>query len=209
MRIVLDILQENKLFDFFSDDQHIKNDLLSSSNGGKDISPSCVNIHLNKLSQDEKIIIKKKVSRKNVLRIDSDNPPRSTKSYLMTIAASNFIEGKIPQDHPVNTKLGTDGSRKLVGMMQYVFVKNVDLYPINGSSLASTDDTILFIIPGKNGTHCRYNDMLVSPFHDNKTKIHYKKSCDDYDDENSKGMRVKLTFTFTAEGKMFNLYVTV
>ena len=44
----------------------------------------------------------------------------------MTIAASNFIEGKIPQDHPENTKLGTDGSKKLVGMMKNAFGKDVD-----------------------------------------------------------------------------------
>ena len=48
----------------------------------------------------------------------------------MTIAASNLIEGKITQDHPANTKLGTYGSQKLVGMMQDAFGKDVDFYPI-------------------------------------------------------------------------------
>ena len=43
----------------------------------------------------------------------------------MTIADSNLIEGKILQDHPENTKLGTDGSQKLVGMMQDSFGKDI------------------------------------------------------------------------------------
>ena len=51
--------------------------------------------------------------------------------------------------------------------------------------------------------------MLVSSFHDNKTQMHYKKSCDDDDNKNAKGMRVKINFTFNGEGKVFNPYVTV
>ena len=49
--------------------------------------------------------------------------------------------------------------------------------------------------------------MLVSSVHDNKNQIYYNKSCDDDDDKNSKLMRVKITFTFTGEGKVFNPYV--
>ena len=128
----------------------------------------------------------------------------------MTIAASNFIEGKIPQDHPENTKLGTDGSQNLVGIMQYALGKDVDFYPIHRSFLDRTDDTTFFISPGKIGTHCKGNEMLVSSVHYNKTQMYYKKSCDDddYDDENKKVMRVNLTFTFNAEVNMFNEYVT-
>ena len=82
--------------------------MLPSSNGGKEIGPSYVKVYLNKFSQYEKISIKNKVSRKTVICIASDNSLRSTTIYLMNITDSNFIEGKIPQDHPVNTKLGTD-----------------------------------------------------------------------------------------------------
>ena len=109
--------------------------------------------YLNKFSQDEKIITKKKVSRRTVLRIVSDHFLKYTTSYIITISVSNFIEGKIPQDHPANTKLGTDGSQKLVGMVQDAFEKDVVFYPICGSLLASTDDTTLFISPGKIITH--------------------------------------------------------
>ena len=106
------------------------------------------------------------------------------------------MEGKTPQDHPENTKLGTDGSLKMVGMMQDSLRKDVDFYPIHGSLLASTDDTTLFISPGKISIHSKDNEMLVYSVHNKKTQIYYKKSCDD-DDENSKGMCVKLTFAFT------------
>ena len=71
-----------------------------SSNGGKEVIPSCVEVYLDKFAQDEKIIIKKKVSRKTVLRIASNNSLMSTTSYLMTIAASNSVEGKIPKHYP-------------------------------------------------------------------------------------------------------------
>ena len=81
--------------------------MFPSSNGGNEITPSCVDVYLNKFAQDEKIIIKKKVPRKTVLCIASDNYLMSTTSYLMTTAASNSVEGKIPKNHPENTKLGT------------------------------------------------------------------------------------------------------
>ena len=35
-----------------------------------------------------------------------------TTIYIMTIAASHFIESKIPQYHQEYTELGTDGSQK-------------------------------------------------------------------------------------------------
>ena len=38
--------------------------------------------------------------------------------------------------------------------------------------------------------------------------MYYNKSCD-YDDENAKGICVKLTLTFTGAGQGFNLYVTI
>ena len=56
-----------KLFD----DQHIKNDMFPSINVGKEVSPSWVKVYLNKFSQDEKIIIKKKDYMKTVLCIAS------------------------------------------------------------------------------------------------------------------------------------------
>ena len=124
-----------------------------SSNGGKEVSRSCVKLYLNKFSQDEKIIIKGKGARKTVTHIASENSLRYTTRYLMTTAASNLIEGKIPQDYPANTKIGTYGSRKLFGMMQDEFGKDVEFYPIHRSLLARTDETTLFIIPGKISTH--------------------------------------------------------
>ena len=193
----------------YADDQHIKNDMLPSSNGGKWVSASCVKLYPNEFSQDDKISIKKKVARETVLRVPSDNSRRYTTNYIMTIAASNFIEGKIPQDHPANTKLGTYGSQKLVGIMQDAYGKDVDFFRIRRSLLASTDDTTLFISPGKIVTHCKDNEMLVSSVHDNKTLMYYSKSCDDDDDENVKGMFVKLTFNLTGEVQVFNPCVTV
>ena len=50
--------------------------------------------------------------------------------------------------------------------------------------------------------------MLVSSVNDNKTQMYYNKSCDDDDDDNAKGMRFKITFTFTVEGQVFNTHVT-
>ena len=77
------------------------------SNGGKEVRPSCVKVYLNAFAQDDKISIKKKVSRKIILRVASQNSLRSNTRYLPTMAASNFIQGKISQDHLSNTKLGT------------------------------------------------------------------------------------------------------
>ena len=59
--------------------------------------------------------------------------------------------------------------------MQDAFGKDVDFYPIHRMFLASTDDITLFISPGKIGTHCKYNEMLVFPVNYNKTQMYYKK----------------------------------
>ena len=92
--------------------------------------------------------------------------------------------------------------------MQDALGKDIYFYPIHMSFLSSTDDTTFFINLVKISTHSKDNEILVSSVRDNKTQIYYKKSCDD-DDENAKGMRVKLTLTFTGAGQVFNLYVTV
>ena len=65
----------------------------------------------------------------------------------MNIVASNFIEVRITQYHSSNTKLGTDVSQKLVGVVQDSFGKDIDFYPIHRLFLYSTDDTTLFISP--------------------------------------------------------------
>ena len=93
----------------------------------------------------------------------------------MTIAASNFIEGKTPQYYPEDTKLGTYGSQKLVGMMKYAHGKHVDFYPVSRILLSITDYPKLFTSPGKVGTNLKNNEMLVSSVHYNKTKMYYKK----------------------------------
>ena len=83
-----------------------------------------------------------------------------------SIAASNFVEGKIPQNDPENTKLGKYGSQKLVSMMLDAFGKDVDFYPIHRSLLYITDDTTLFTSPGKISTHFKDIEMLVSSVND-------------------------------------------
>ena len=127
------------------------------------------------ISQYEKISIKNKVSRKTVIHIAADNYLRSTTRYIMTISASNLIEDKIPKYNSENIKLGTDGSQKLVGMMQDALGKDFDFYPMHRNLLASTDDTTLFISTGEISTHSKDNEILASSVHDNKTQIYYKK----------------------------------
>ena len=88
----------------------------------------------------------------------------------MKIAASNFIEDKIPQDHPANKKLVTYGYQKFVGMMQDEFGKDVDFYPIHRSLISITDYTTLLISPGQIITHCKENETTVYSVNDKKIK---------------------------------------
>ena len=191
-----------------ADENRTRLDRLPSFEGGKEVSPSTVRTYLNEFAQDENISIKKKVAKKTVLRIAAENSLRSTVSYLMTIAATHFIEGKIPPNHPARTKHGTSGAQKMVELIKDALGEDVEFYPIHKSLLASTDDTTLFISPGKITTKTKDDIMLVSGEHDNKTQMYYKQSSTD-DDENAKGICVKLTFTFTGSGQVFNPYITV
>ena len=191
-----------------ADEKRTESDKLPSFSGGNEVSPSTVPTYLTEFAQDEKISMKKNVAKKTVLRIAAENSLRSTVSYLMTIAATHFIEGKMPTNHPARTKHGTAGSQKMVNLIKDAIGDDVGFYPIHRSLLASTDDTTVFISPGKITTKAKDDLMLVPTDHDNKTQMYYKKSSNT-DDENAKGMRVKLTFTFTGSGQVFNPYVTV
>ena len=93
-------------------------------------------------------------------------------------------------------------------MIKDAWGKTVEFYPIHRSLLASTDDTTLFISPGKLNPKPKEEMTLVSAIRDNKTQMNYKRSSKD-DEENAKGMCVKLTFTFIGCGQMLNPYVTV
>eukprot|EP00957_Ditylum_brightwellii_P073635 5595263-Ditylum_brightwellii.AAC.1 len=75
--------------------------------------------------------------------------------------------------------------------------------------LSSTDDTTLFVSPGRIDDKKTYGDeVLVSNEHEDSTQMYYKQS-DENLDKSAKGMQIKLTFTFAGGGQMFNPYITV
>ena len=77
---VLDILNQMKNFKKLMMTSTSKMAYVPLINGGNEVTPSYVKVYLSNFSQDDKIIINKKVTRKTVLCIASDNSLVSTTS---------------------------------------------------------------------------------------------------------------------------------
>jgi hypothetical protein len=96
-------------------------------------------------------------------------------SYLLTIAATHFIDGDAPKGHPSLSCKGTDGSQEFVKMIKNACpLGNKKFYPIHQSLLSSSDGTTLFICPRKISKKKKNGQILVSYHHDNSTQIYYK-----------------------------------
>ena len=205
----LDYKSAKAIVQKYADEKRIQDNKVPSTDGGKAVSRKTVKVYLEEFAQSKSISIKKKVQNKSILRVAAENSLRSVTTFLMTVAATHFIEGKMPENHPAKKKLGTAGARKFYNKIKEAFGNDKEIYPMYSTLLSSTDDTTLFVSPGRiDDKKKRDNEVLVSNEHDNSTQMYYKQS-DENLDKNAKGMRVKLTFTFTGGGQMFNPYVTV
>eukprot|EP00957_Ditylum_brightwellii_P159093 12108245-Ditylum_brightwellii.AAC.1 len=55
--------------------------------------------------------------KKNLSNVAAENSLQPTVSYLLTVASTHFIEGKMPQKHPAKKLKGTHGAQKLFKMV--------------------------------------------------------------------------------------------
>ena len=83
------------------------------------------------------------------MRVAAENSLRSTVTYLITIAATHFIQGDIPKDHPARKLRGSNGARKMRKLMKKVLGKSKPFYPVYRSLISSSDETAFLSVPAK------------------------------------------------------------
>ena len=73
---------------------------------------------MEEIAQNPFIGICANVKKKTLIRIASKNSLRSVMPFLLVVSVTHLIEGKVPMKHPAKQKLGTDGSKKLLMLIE-------------------------------------------------------------------------------------------
>lgn len=129
-------------------------------------------------------------------------------AYATTVLSTHFIEGTMPnhiRKHWKHDKLGEDAVETMEWMKEAM---NADkIFPVNPNLVLSTDDTTLFVFEGSAEGNDDWEWKLVDQTKGNRSVRSDFQVGDDA--ENAGGLRVRLTFTFTAAGLAAPPYVAV
>lgn len=143
-------------------------------------------------------------TRKPNTRFASENSLRGAVALLATVSATHFIPTKLENDD-LRQELKTlpSSTRLLSDMVSIAW--GCPVFPINPAYLFSTDDTTEYTYEGVKGEEPKF--VLTSTASAAKRGTH---SVYMTDTSNAfKGMRVKLTFTFSALGTCLPIVATV
>jgi hypothetical protein len=152
---------------------------------------------------------KKKLLTKTASRFCSEHSVMMGYAYATTVLSTHFIEGHGPTNHIANgnmEKLSFD-AKETIEMIKEAYGAD-DIYPVNPNLILSTDDTTLFVFEGaKDSKEDDWEWKLVDTTNgDSSVRSDFQVG---EDAANSGGMRVRLTFTFTASGKSAPPFIAV
>lgn len=150
----------------------------------------------------------KDLLRKTEPRFISEHSLMMGYAYAATVLSTHFIAGTLPSNlqrkyHPecmsVAAKETIDWVKKAYG--------DEEVYPVDPNLVMSTDDTTVFAFEGMKDGIGKWEWKLVDQTQgDSSVRSDFEVSNDA---ENSGGLRVRLTFTFTASGLAAPPYVAV
>ena len=144
---------------------------------------------------------------KTETRFQSEHSLMMGYAYATTVLATHFIEGPVPKSL---AKLKMDElSEKALETMDWMkkALGADSIYPVNPNLLFSTDDTVFFAFEGTKNKQGEWEWKIV-PGDSAKSNVRSDFQVGD-DAENSGGLRVRLTFTFTASGLAAPPYIAV
>ena len=149
----------------------------------------------------------KKLLTKTEKRFQSEHSLMMGYSYATTVLATHFIEGAVPRSLSKfrAENLDKDALETTDSMKEALCAKEV--YPVNPNLVLSTDDTTLFVFEGANNSTDNWEWKIVDESNGNSSVRSDFKVGDDA--EMSGGLRVRLTFTFTASGLAAPPYIAV
>eukprot|EP00978_Attheya_sp_CCMP212_P042288 scaffold255283_cov67-Attheya_sp.AAC.1 len=160
-----------------------------------------------KLATHGSISISTGTIAKTVSRATAENSLISAMAFCVATAATHWyvsLESDPKLEDMINTR-ASEGARKLYSMLKAFHGQDVPLRSVKPYFILSTDDTVSYVFEGKGEEQDAF--VLVG-MHSNQDK-HTRSQ---YHIDNSKkmsGLRVKLTYTFTATGLMAPVFVTV
>ncbi len=158
----------------------------------------------NELSFSRKTLLKKTESR-----YQSEHSLMMGYSYATTVLATHFLEGPTPKNMVSkfrSEKLSKQAKETLDCMKEALDAD--EIYPVNPNLVLSTDDMTLFSFQGtKNGSSDKWEWKIIDTSNGDSSVDSDFEVGDDA--ENSGGLRVRLTFTFTASGLAAPPYIAV
>ena len=152
-------------------------------------------------------LTKKSLLTKTETRFVAENSFRSAYAYATTVLSTHFISGPVPREgYPYynESKLSKEALDTMSTAAEACGADHI--YPVNPNLVLSTDDTTVFAFSGTSEDGNDWEWKFLSP---SESGGHLSDFDVGSDAENSGGLRLRLTFTFTGSGLMAPPYVCV
>ena len=182
----------------------VENGLVPILNSNKPCRSSLSN-YMALLATQPGINICKQVIDKTKSRYTAENSLISAMALLCVVAATHiFVVPKMISDIYHGIKECSKGVRLLFDMVSKVH-GNLPLFVAHPDLVFSTDDTVQYIFEGKGVAKEKYRLVSSNTTKSSGTRAKYNVT----NSQNMQGMRVKLTYTFSAAGMNAPLFITV
>ena len=156
------------------------------------------------LSNQESISISQSSTQKTTTRFAAENSLRASISNLALIGSTHFIP--VPsEDADIREEMKSLPEHTKMLIIRVANAWGTSVFPVLPELIVSTDDTTEYIFEGKCEKESKFVLATKSSIMKRGSNALYRV----HDSKSMSGMRVKLTFTFTAMGNCFPLVVTV
>eukprot|EP00985_Skeletonema_marinoi_P025838 scaffold19360_cov223-Skeletonema_marinoi.AAC.1 len=171
----------------------------------REISRGTVDNYRVQIANNANVSLTQKTVIKSTTRATAESSIRAVLSLLTVIASSHFIP--VDEECPeIKSQLrDADDKCRLLYDMVVEALGGVSVYPVKPEYIYSTDDTTCYIFEGKVNGKDKWTLVSNDSIRKSGTKAVYRVE----DNKMMNGMRVKLTFTFSAAGMCAPLFVTV
>ena len=159
-------------------------------------------------ADDQMAFTKKKLNTTTESRWRSEHSPMCGYSYATTVLSTHVNRGPMP--HNIAKKWKPDqlsaSAKETMAWMKEAYDGD-DVYPVDPNLILSTDDTTLFVFEGAKEGKGDWDWKIIDRTNgDSSVRSDFQVGNDA---ENSGGLRVRLTVTFTASGLAAPPYVAV
>ena len=156
------------------------------------------------LSNQQNLSISQSSSQKTSTRFAAENSLRASISNLALIGSTHFIPVS-SEDADIREEIQSLSEPTKMLLKRVADAWGTSVFPVLPELIVSTDDTTEYIFEGKCDKEPRFVLATKSSIMKRGSNALYRVQ----DNKSMSGMRVKLTFTFTAMGNCFPLVVTV